>query len=444
MNIFFYSILGFILAIGVLTAIHEYGHFLAARWLGIRVLRFSIGFGKRLLIWHDKQGTEYAVCAIPLGGYVKMLDQNEGTVAKSDLHLAFNKKPVWVRMLVIAAGPVFNLLFACLAYWAVFMWGISAMVPVLGDVPRDSIAYAAGLHSGQEITAIDGQETRNWEDIIIALISHAGDHDQVYLKVRDINNNRISTHTLNLKNWDVNDGDENILKNLGLLPLDPLKPIIGKLKPDMPAATVGLKPGDLITSVNGEQVSNPSQIIQLLHKNNDQPVQLVVSRDNQLNTFIITPINGMIGIQFLSQPWPSTMVRTDRYLPLPALKMALQRTKEYTVLTVQFLGKMVIGKMSLQHISGPISIAQFAGRTVQNGVESFLGFLALVSISLGVLNMLPIPVLDGGHFLFCIIELIRGKAVSMRVMNVGHAFGFVILGGIMLLAIYNDVLRLFQ
>lgn len=445
-----YSILGFVLAIGLLTAIHEYGHFWTARRLGVKVLRFSIGFGKVLFSWHDKSGTEYALCAIPLGGYVKMLDQNEGEVAVKDLPHAYNTKPVWKRMLIIAAGPISNLLFAVLAYWLVFMWGISAIVPIIGEVPKDTVAYRAGLHSGQEITAVDGNLTQNWEDIILAIVPHLGEHDDVQIAVKDIKDQTVSNHTLELKNWNL-DEQENVLLNLGLVPYDPLLPIVGKVLDGYPAQKIGLQAGDQIISLDGHKIANVTQLLTLLQDKYDQVVPLVIERKNQNINFVITPakkesengaVSGFIGIQFAQQAWPAKFIRLQRLAPIPALSMAVERTKEYTVLTLQFLGKMVTGKMSLQHISGPIAIAQYAGVTVRSGFETFMGFLALVSVSLGVLNMLPIPVLDGGHFLFCIIELIRGKALSMRAMNVGLAIGFVFLGGIMFLAIYNDVLRL--
>lgn len=446
-----YSILGFILAIGLLTTVHEYGHFWMARRLGVKVLRFSIGFGKSLLSWHDKQGTEYVIAALPLGGYVKMLDQNEGIVAPNEVHRAFNNKSVFVRMLIIAAGPAFNLLFAVLAYWVVFMWGVASIVPVIGDVPKGSIAYTAGLRSGEEILAIDQHKTQTWEDIAVALVSHIGDHDFVNIEVRNIDSNVVSEHVLNLNNWSITDGDENIIKNLGLEPFDPIEPVIGAVMAGMPAAKVGLEAGDRFISIDGTPVTSRSQVLELLRNKYDHAVHLEMQRQGENIMVLITPNkkileggqpSGFIGIQFENQPWPEKLIRVQRYSPLAAFPMAIARTKDYTVLTLQFIGKMVTGKMSLDHIAGPISIAKFAGRTVRSGFEYFLGFLALVSISLGVLNMLPIPILDGGHFLFCTIELIRGKALSDRAMRVGYMLGFTLLGSFMLLALYNDLIRI--
>lgn len=446
-----YSIIGFVVAIGLLTIVHEYGHFWTARRLGIKVLRFSIGFGKVLFVWRDKYGTEYAICAIPLGGYVKMLDQNEGHVSATELHKAFNRKPIWARMLVIAAGPICNLLFAILAYWFVFMWGISSIMPIIGEVPVGTIAYQAGLHNGQEIVAIDGNRTATWENVIIALIGHVGSEDHIRIEVRDTNDNKYSTHTLNLSNWRMPENGQNLLPDLGLVPYDPLKPVIGKVLPGYPAQLVGLQAGDLIISVDGNHVHNITQMMNLVQDKYDQNITVIVKRNQQTISFNIVPVKkeqqngvltGFIGVQFAKQPWPVNFIRILKLAPTPALKMACERTTDYIVLTLQFLAKMVTGKMSLDHISGPIAIAQYAGLTARAGIENFVSFLALVSISLGVLNMLPIPVLDGGHFMFCIIEAIRGKALSVRTMNIGFVLGLMILGSVMLLAVYNDILRI--
>lgn len=447
---YLYAVFGFIVAIGLLTTVHEYGHFWMARLLGVKVLRFCIGFGKPFISWHDKMGTEYALAAIPLGGYVKMLDQNEGIVAPNELHRAFNNQPIWARMLIIAAGPIFNLLFAILAYWAVFMLGISSIVPVLGDIPPGSVAAIAGLKPDQEIIAIDEQPIYSWEDIAVALVSNVGDRAFINVKVRNLKDKKTASYALNLANWSLNHNDENIIKNLGLEPLDPIAPIVGKILPDMPASKVDLQPGDEIISVDGVAVQSRSAFMHLLRDKYDHGIHLVVKRDGDVKTVLIKPSKkildggtavGFIGIQFKDQPWPKSLIRVQHYAPMLALQKAGARTKEYSVLTLKFLRKMVTGQMSLQHVAGPISIAKFAGRTAASGLEYYLGFLALVSISLGVLNMLPVPILDGGHFMFCIIELLRGKPLSPRALNIGNNLGFVVLGGFMLLAVYNDIMR---
>lgn len=448
MNTILFSVLGFILAIGVLTTIHEFGHFWVARSLGVKVLRFSIGFGKALFKWRGKTGTEYVIAAIPLGGYVRMLDQNETTVTKEQLHLAYNTKPVWARMLIIIAGPAFNIIFAILAYWVVFMLGLTSLAPIIGDVPKDSPAYNAGLSLGKEIIAIDNRNTATWEDIAMALVSQLGDKKNITITVRNLQTQQISQHVLTFSSA-TNQSDPNILKNLGLEPYDPLEPVVSNVMPDMPAATAGLLPGDRIVSIDGVAVKNRSQILHLLSDKYDVTLPIVVARGQQQIELMITPMQkvqngvtiGFVGMQFDATKFPEHLFKVQRYTPLIALHKALTKTKEYSILTLQFVGKMLSGKMSTQHVAGPITIAKFAGSTVSAGIEYFLSFLALISISLGVLNMLPIPILDGGHFLFCVVELIRGKPLSQQFMSHAQIVGATLLGAFMFLALYNDFIN---
>lgn len=441
MSGFFYSISGFILAICLLTAIHEYGHFWVARYLGVKVLRFSIGFGKTLFSCYDKRGTEYAICAIPLGGYVKMLGEHDDNVSIDEEHLSFNSKSVWRRMLIIVSGPVHNLLFALVAYWIVFMWGISSVMPIVGDISQDSIAYLAGLRSGQQIVAIDKRPVYSWEDVLLKLAGHAPKQGELDISVRDMGSNIVSDYVLPYDPV-VQEYGGAALKNLGLEPLDPTTPIIDKVLPDSPASIGGLQDGDKIIRLDTQPVTNRIQVIKFLHAAPDQALEVTVVRDGVEMAFNIIPVAGKIGIQFANQELPAEFIHVQHYSPVPALVKAYKRTAEYTVLTLQFLSKMFIGKVSVNNIGGPISIAQYAGKTVRSGVEYFFEFLALISISLGVLNLLPIPVLDGGHLLYCVIEVIRGKALSTRAKNFGNSIGFAILGCIMFLAFYNDIVRL--
>ncbi|HSX20525.1 MAG TPA: RIP metalloprotease RseP, partial [Gammaproteobacteria bacterium] len=336
MTAFLYSLIGFVVAIGLLTAIHEYGHFWVARRLGVKVLRFSIGFGKKIYSWHDKSGTEYAICAIPLGGYVKMLDQNEGIVAPSELHRAFNNKPVWIRMLIIAAGPICNMLFAVLAYWLIFVWGVAGVVPILGDVPPSSVAYAAGLRSGQEITAVDNRATTSWEDIVLELMRHSDEHDYIPITTLDTTSKTSATHRLNLQNWSIDNNANDFLSELGLVPLDPLLPIVGSTVAYYPAQQAGLQAGDLIKAINGEPVNSISQLLHTLHDKYGQELNVQISRNGKDLTTQIMPVkkvhengdvSGFIGVQFAPQKWPDKYIRIHRYSPLVALDMALDRTK---------------------------------------------------------------------------------------------------------------------
>lgn len=449
MDSIFFSILGFLIAIGILATVHEFGHFLFARLLGVKVLRFSIGFGKPLIAWHDRTGTEYAISAIPLGGYVKMLDAMEAEVATSDLTQEFNQQPIWSRMLIVAAGPLFNMLFAVFAYWLMFMVGISSIVPMLGDVPKGSVADIAGLKAKQEIVAVNSEPTPTWEEISVNLFSGIGEQDFISVTTIDDKQRVRQEHALNVSHWQP-ENDQNMLLDLGISPLDPIKPVVGKILPGLPAEQAGLEPEDVIIGLDGVKITSRSQFMTLLHDKYNKTAQITVLRNDAPLEIVITPskkvidggdITGYIGIQFKNMPWPKELIRTQRFGPIDAIFKATGKTIDYTVLTLQFLKKMLLGKMSLQHIAGPISIAQFAGQTVVSGIEHFLGFLALVSISLAVLNMLPIPILDGGHFLYLCIELVRGKALSAHAMRFGNFVGFAVLGGIMLLALHNDIIR---
>lgn len=444
MNTFFYALLGFILAIGLLTTVHEFGHFWVARLLGVKVLRFSIGFGKALVSWYDKRGTQYAISAIPLGGYVKMLDENEGVVPKHELNLAFNNKPVWARMLVIAAGPAFNILFAVLAYWLIFMWGVTTIVPILGNVPQQSPAYAAGLRAGQEIVAINKQSTPTWEDIAVQIASANTGDGSIQVTVLDRQQQIQTTHALDIGNLLSAGNAEGFLQKLGMQPSDPIAPVIDKLTPGMPAEHAGLQPGDIIVSLNGAAVYSRTHFVELLQANEDHSVQLGIKRNDRELTITVIPEDKKIGVQFANQEISRDLIRTKQLSPIPAFMAASRHTIEYTTLTAKFLVKMVVGKVSWENIGGPISIAKIAGRTVRSGIEYFLSFLAIISISLGVLNMLPIPVLDGGHFMYCVLELVRGKKLSTKALAVGQTFGLVVLSGIMLLALYNDILRILR
>ena len=445
------TIVSFIIAIGVLTTVHEFGHFFMARLCGVKVLQFSVGFGKSLLRWHDRFGTEYMISSIPLGGYVRMLGEDEDEVSNSDRHLAFSSKSVFARIAIICAGPFANIIFAIIAYWVIFMMGVSSIIPVVGMVPKGSIADLANLKKGYEIVSIDDQLTPTWEDITVVLMPYLGDKGFVKVKAYNKKENKYSLHTLNLTDWTVSNTQGDILKSLGLEPYDPVLPVVGKLLPNFPAEKSGMLPGDLILAVNDIAVENRTQVTDYLRKKSGVSVSLKIIRDGKKHIFWVTPTKklaeggeeiGFIGIQYQQTPWPKELIKIHKFGPVKAFQKALLRTKEYTILTIQFLKKILVGKVSLQHIAGPISIAKYAGDSARIGLEYFLGFLALVSINLGILNLiLPIPILDGGQILYCLLELINGRPVSDRAMQIGKVFGVVFLASLMLLAIYNDILR---
>lgn len=444
------SVLGFLLVIAILTTVHEYGHFWMARKFRIKVLRFSIGFGKTIFSWYDKLGTEYAISSIPLGGYVKMLNEEEGPIAANERHMAFDHKPVWQRMLVICAGPAFNIIFAVFAYWLMFCIGISSIVPVLGTVPKGTIADSAGLRRGSIIMQVNNSDVRTWEDITVAIMPHIGENSLINLKVVNKDTNVEKKHTLDLSNWQVTGNDGNILSGLGLEPYDPVLPIVGKVMPGYPAEIANLHSGDLILKADSKEMLTRSDLTNYIRGLSGKEVILTIKRDGEIFTQIIKPARklidggeevGFIGIQYQNKPWPKELIRTYRFGIFESLTKALARTKDYTLLTLQVLKKMVTGKISFTNIAGPISIAKYAGVTVSSGVEYFLGFLGLVSISLGVLNMLPIPVLDGGHFIYCLCELSMGRPLSEKTRQLGYYAGFVVLGVIMIFAVYNDLMR---
>ena len=447
---FIYSITGFLVAIGILTTIHEFGHFWVARRCGVKVLRFSVGFGAPLFSWHDKLGTEYVIAWLPLGGYVKMLDESEGIVAEHELGQAFNRKPILQKMLVICAGPVFNMLFAVVCYWLAFMLGISYVAPIIGSVQADSAAYKAGLSSGQEIVAIDNQKNPTWEDISIALMKNLGNNNSILLEAYHRESKQYTQHVAALKDWDV-DSSTNIISFFGIEAFDPIPPIVGAVVDDYPAQQAGIISGDQIISIDNTVVATRAQLGTMLKTRANIPTTITIKRSGKLLDVKLTPVSkvlddgleiGFIGIEYKILPLPAEFISKKKLNLLQALIAGINKTTEYTSLTLEFLYKMLTAQVSIKHIAGPISIAKFAGQTVSSGLNQFLGFMALISISLGILNMLPIPILDGGQFLYCVLELIKGSPLSAKFQEYGNIFGFVFLTVLMLLAIYNDISRL--
>lgn len=451
MSAILYSVFGFIIAIGLLTAVHEFGHFWVARRVGVKVLRFSIGFGRPLFTWHDRYGTEYIIALLPLGGYVKMLDETEEQVAHNERHLAFNQKSVWARMAVIVAGPLSNILFAVFAYWLMFFLGLSAIAPVLGETPKGSIAYLAGLTEGHEIVQINDTPTRTWEEVSVQLMPYLGEQTSVIVHAKDKDTQQETQHVMDLSGWQMDEKRGQALKNLGFVPFDPVKPVVGRLMADFPGERAGLVVGDQILAADDQPMANRSQLTRYLRERPNEVVVLKVKRQADVLDIRLTPERklieggqevGFIGIEFAHQPYPKSLVRTVRFGFFGSMGMAVQKTKDYTLLTIQFLQKMIVGKVSFQNIAGPVSIAKYAGETARVGLEYFLGFLALVSISLGVVNMLPIPILDGGQFVYCIYELIHGRPPSEKILDVGRVIGLLFLGFVMIFALYNDLMRL--
>jgi regulator of sigma E protease len=449
---FLNAVIWFIVAIGVLVTIHEFGHFWVARRLGVKVLRFSVGFGRPLLRYQGRDGTEYWLAAIPLGGYVKMLDEGDGDVASGDRHRAFNRQPLKVRFAVVAAGPAFNFLFAILAYWAMFVVGVGGLKPVVDEVRPDSVAEAAGLRAGDLIEDVDGRATPTWQGVLESLIAGALDQAGLALGLRGPDGERREAR-LDLAGVPVDDLTEGrLFDRLGFEPWRPRIPaILGEVASGSPAERAGLRPGDHVLAAGGEALAGWADLVAVVRESPGRPLDLEIARDGRRETVTVEPevayedgeTFGRIGTG-VRDPGQSLEEHyaLERYGPVASVGMGAAKTWEMTWLTLRMLGRMVTGEVSVRNLSGPISIAQYAGFSASMGPERFLAFLAIVSISLGILNLLPIPLLDGGHLLYYLIELLRGQPLSEEAQFVGQRVGIAMLVGLMGLAFYNDIARL--
>lgn len=451
MSGFFTSIIAFIVAIGVLVTFHEFGHFSVARLLGVKVLRFSVGFGKSLWRFQGKQ-TEYVIAAIPLGGYVKMLDEREGVVAEHEKPFAFNNKPLWARALIVLAGPFFNFIFAILAYWVMYMIGIIGLAPIVGEVKPHSIAEQAKLLPQDEIVKIDGLPTKSWQQVVNQLIDRLGDKNTLSIEViRDKGQHHVLT--LQLKTWQLQGDRPDLIDALGIMMYQPpIPPIVRTVMPDEPAAKAGMQDGDEVIAVNHQPISEWRDFTKVVRESINKPITLTVKRNKEVKDFTFMPriresdtgeIIGFAGLIVQNIEMPPELLRKERWGPLDAFVEANKKTAEYIRLTFKVIGKMLTGDVGLKTLSGPLTIAEGAGASAAVGIQYYLGFLALISISLGVLNLLPIPILDGGHLLYFVIEAIQGKPVSERVQLFGFKLGMLLLIFLMTVAFYNDLSRLF-
>ena len=452
---FFGPIIWLIVALGLLVTFHEFGHYWVARRCGVRVLRFSVGFGRALWSRTAADGTEYRIAAIPLGGYVKMLDEREAPVPEDQRSESFNHKTLGQRTAIVAAGPIFNLIFAIAAFWLMFVIGIPETRPVLG--PTSGLAAEAGLKEKDLIVSIDGRRTETWTHTLLGLIPPALDRRPITVEVEDLDGQRRSM-TLAMNRISADFSEENTLEYLGLTPWRPkLPPLIGEVAPGSPAESAGLRAGDRITTIDDRPIDGWQDIARLIpelamdENNGMRAVSLEIERDGRQLQVSLTPElqegRAVIGIQ-APPPGADLQAEFDRTFtlmrlgPINALGEATSETWRLSSATLGILGRMITGKASLSNLSGPITIAQMAHSSARLGFSRFLFFLGLISLSLAIINLLPIPMLDGGHLMYYLAEWIKGSPVSERIQIVGQYIGLMLVIGLMSLAVFNDILRL--
>jgi regulator of sigma E protease len=446
-----YTIAITILTLAVLVTVHEYGHFWVARRCGVKVLRFSIGFGKPLYSWHDSQGTEYVVAAIPLGGYVKMLDEREGNVSTAELEQAFNRKPVLQRIAVVSAGPLANFALAIVAFWMLYLGGESGYAPVVGAVESGSVAEVAGLEPGQEIVAVDGEATPTWQALSFRLLDRIGDSGKIFFSIKYPDSDVVYQSQGTLESWMSGEEEPDLFKGLGLtLYTPPVEPIVREIVPGGAAERAGLQPGDRVVSADGFPVPLWENWVEYVRARPGQVIAVEYERGGEILAAAMTPEAvteegesfGRVGMAVALPAMPPEMLREFSRGPVEALGASVVRTYDLSIFTLSSIKKMIQGLISPKNLSGPITIAKVASASAKSGLESYISFLALLSISLGVLNLLPIPVLDGGHLMYYTIELLAGRPVPEKIQNLGYQLGLFVVLGIMTFALYNDFSRL--
>ncbi len=443
------SIVGILITIFFVIGTHEFAHFAVARLLNIKVLRFSIGFGKTLWHWYDKKGTEYVVALIPLGGYVKMLDENEGEVPKEELHLAFNHQPFYKKFLVVLAGPMANIFCALVLYWIIFIIGITSVRPLIGTVNPRSIAAEGGLQAKQEIIRVDNHKTATWTGIIFRLIAHAGNQDHIKIDVQ--NPTGTETHVLDLSNWHLDALSPDPLTSIGITPFVPTIPlVIGVIAKDSPAATSTLHLGDKVMAIDSHPIQDWDALFTTITQHPAQSVHFTIERQGKTLTIPVSigykrdlffTKTGYLGIG-PDFKWPKALLQEIKYGPVTAVSHAWQEISDFTYFNLLLFWKIITGKISLQSLGGPITIFQTAGNALNYGFLSFIGFLAFLSISIGIINLLPIPGLDGGHLVIQIIEFIIRRPVPEKLLLILYRLGFLLILFVLIQAVVNDVLRL--
>lgn len=447
-----WNFVSFIVALGILVAVHEFGHFWVARRCGVKVEKFSIGFGKSIWSKVGKDGTEYSLSIIPLGGYVKMLDGRVDDVTKEQQQYAFDKKPLWKRTAIVGAGPAFNFLFAIFAYWLVFLIGVPAVKPVIGEVAPQSIAAQAGIESGMELKSISGIKTADWESVNIGLISHIGDDSMTVTVASQDNIGLEQKLTLDLTQWSFDPETESAMSTLGFKPFSPeISTTLAQVMEDGAAYAAGFEIGDQIVSIDGVEINDWPMVVEAIRSNPEQALNVAVDRNGYQTELTLTPKSrelsdgssiGYAGIAPEVAEWPEDYRFELQFGVFEAVGKAIDKTGQIIDLTLTMLKKLIVGDVGLNNLSGPISIAKGAGTTADYGLVYFLGFLALISVNLGIINLVPLPMLDGGHLLFFAIEAITRKPVPEKVQEMGYRVGSAIIFSLMALAIFNDFTRL--
>ncbi|MCA2018147.1 sigma E protease regulator RseP [Vibrio tritonius] len=447
-----WNLFAFIVALGVLVAVHEFGHFWVARRCGIKVEKFSIGFGKALWQREGKDGTQYSIAAIPLGGYVKMLDGRVDDVPPELQGQAFDHKTLWQRAAVVAAGPVFNFLFAIIAYWLVFTIGVPTVKPVVGEVSSYSIAADAGIAPGMEILDVSGTRTPDWESVNMELASHIGDDSLTMTVTSPESVGLQEIKTLNLSSWNFDPESESAMGALGFKPFNPeISLTLINVAKDGAGAKAGLEVGDELQFVGGQKITQWQQVVDSIQNHPGEPITVDVLRQGEPVSLVLTPerkdlgngkVIGFAGIAPKVADWPSDYRFELQFGVFESFSKAVDKTGQIIGLTVSMLKKLVVGDVGLNNLSGPISIAKGAGATADYGLVYFLGFLALISVNLGIINLVPLPMLDGGHLLFFAIEAVIRRPVPEKVQEMGYRIGGAIIFSLMAVAIFNDFTRL--
>ena len=441
----------FIVALGILVAIHEFGHFWVARRCGVKVLRFSIGFGKTIWMRTGKDGTEYVIAMIPLGGFVKMLDSRVDDVPEALKSQSFNGKPVLARIAIVAAGPLANFALAIVAFWFMFMIGVPSVKPVIGEVAPHSVMAEAGVTNKAIITAIDGQEVQDWNDVSLKLIEHMGEPSmamQLYLE----DTNYTVSRQVDLRNWQFDPERESPISSMGLTPYRPAVSLeLAEVIKGSAGEKAGLLAGDKIIAVDQQAIDDWSVLVDIIQQSPDQVLAVTVLRNGQQLALNVIPkgkagpdgeLKGYLGVAPVVASYPEDYLVDIQYGILDSVQQSVARTWQLTALTFKMIGRLVTGELSLNNLSGPISIAKSAGASADYGLVYFLGFLALISINLGLMNLMPLPVLDGGHLVYYTFELITGRPVSEKIQEVGFKIGSVMIMLLTGLALFNDFARL--